>query len=128
MKALMLHLLTLFYFRKYKQIQKKINVLYSVGDSKKEMVKYIRKLHLENDGSYRSSNAIILFSILTVTIKIQHCHGYITVRTTTPYFNSFWYVTDSSSNYDCLNFSELKDIVKDKFFKEDPEPPDIFWK
>lgn len=127
MKTLTIYLMTLFYFFKYKQIQKKINVLFSLGDSKKDMVSYIRKLHKSNNGSYQSSNAIILFRVLTFTIKIQHCNGYIIVKTKAPTFSSICYIVDSVTNCDCLNFEDVKYAVENKFFKDDPEPPTTHW-
>lgn len=65
-------------YRSKKEIQivKKFGLF---GGDKKKMVALIKELHLNNDGSYKSSNSIIHLNVACGTIKIQHRGGYVSI-------------------------------------------------
>lgn len=76
-KAFILFTLTKYYAWRTRKHRAYMQELLSLGGNKDKMLSFIRKLHRENDGSYKSSNSIITFNILKAVVKIQHKHGYI---------------------------------------------------
>lgn len=78
-QTLLIKMLALWIIFRTAHMRKVICDFLLLGGDKGKMVARIKELHRLNDGSYKSSNSIIIFKAPYGEFRIQHKHGYVSV-------------------------------------------------